>query len=247
MTTTGLLLVSGAGFLAGAVNGVAGGGSLISFPALLAVGYGSVPANVTNQVAVLPGYLGGSIAYREELQGQGPRIRTLGLTSAAGGLLGSLLLLVSPEAVFRQLVPFLILLSCALLAAQPLLARLVQRSGAGGSRRSLLAAQLSVSVYGGYFGAGLGIMMLALLGSFLRDDLHRVNALKGVLSLVIGLASAAFFALFGPVAWTAAGVMAVASLVGGQLGVKVARRVGATTLRTVVVLFGIAVAIQLMR
>jgi uncharacterized protein len=238
------VLLAGAGFAAGAVNAIAGGGSLISFPALLAAGYGSVTANVTNAVAVLPGYLGGSVAYRRELEGQRRRVLELSATTAVGGLLGAWLLIVSPAGVFRAIVPFLILGSCALLAAQPALARLVKPGEGHGLRGH--AAAFVASIYGGYFGAGLGILLLAVLGLTLHDSLQRLNALKGLLSLVIGLAAVAYFALFGPVAWGPAAVMAVASLAGGQAGVAVARRLKPGPLRALIVAFGVTVAIVLL-
>ena len=241
-----LALLAGAGLLAGAVNAVAGGGSLISFPALLAVGYPSVPANVTNNVALLPGYVGGTLAYRRELSGQRRRARALGATSAAGGLAGAVLLDVSPPGVFEAIVPFLILLSCALLVAQPAAARVVERRGHQGRPAAVHAGTLLAAIYGGYFGAGLGIMLLAVLGAFLPDDMQRLNALKGLLSLVISAVAVVYFALFGPVAWAAAAIMAVASLVGGQTGVRLARRMSAGTLRWVVVVFGVSVAVVLL-
>jgi uncharacterized protein len=241
-----LALLGAAGLLAGAVNAVAGGGSLISFPALLAVGYPSVPANVTNNVALLPGYVGGTLAYRRELAGQGPRARRLGATSAVGGLGGAVLLNVSPPGVFEAIVPFLILLSCALLIAQPAASRAVERRGHQGRPALVHAGTLLAAVYGGYFGAGLGIMLLAVLGAFLPDDLQRLNALKGLLSLVISAVAVVYFALFGPVAWAAAAVMAVTSLAGGQAGVRLARRLSAATLRWVVVVFGVTVAVALL-
>ena len=241
-----LALLGGAGLLAGGVNAVAGGGSLISFPALLAVGYPSVPANVTNNVALLPGYVGGTLAYRRELAGQGGRARRLGATGAAGGLGGAVLLNVSPPGVFEAIVPFLILLSCALLVAQPAASRAVERSGQQGRPGLVHAGTFLAAVYGGYFGAGLGIMLLAVLGAFLPDDLQRLNALKGLLSLVISAVAVVYFALFAPVAWAAAAVMAVTSLAGGQLGVRLARRLSATALRWLVVAFGTAVAAVLL-
>jgi uncharacterized membrane protein YfcA len=245
-TALELVLLGGAGLLAGAVNAVAGGGSLISFPALLAVGYPSVTANVTNNVALLPGYVGGTLAYRRELSGQGGRARRLGVTSAAGGLGGAVLLDVSPPGVFEAIVPFLILLSCALLVVQPAASRAVQRGGHQGRPAFVHAGTFLAAVYGGYFGAGLGIMLLAVLGAFLPDDLQRLNALKGLLSLVISAVAVVYFALFGPVAWAAAAVMAVTSLAGGQSGVRLARRLSATTLRWVVVAFGTVVAVVLL-
>ena len=244
-----LVLLAVAGLAAGAVNAVAGGGSLISFPALLAAGLPSVTANVTNAVAVLPGYLGGTIAYRRELEGQRDRAVALGATSIVGAVAGAALLIVSPEDVFEAIVPFLILGACALLAAQPALSRRLRPPSAGGrAHRSprLHAATFAGAVYGGYFGAGLGIMLLAVLALGLDDELQRLNALKGLLSFVIGAASVAFFVAFGPVRWGAAVVMAVAAFAGGHVGVAVARRLPADVLRGLVVAFGVAVSIWLL-
>jgi uncharacterized protein len=241
-----IALLGGAGFLAGAVNAVAGGGSLISFPALLAVGQPAVTANVTNAVAVVPGYLGGTIGYRRELQGQRRRAIGLAATSIIGAVCGAILLLVTSEALFKAIVPFLVLFSAALLAAQPALKKLTRGPPRGSEHTIRLhAMNLAAAVYGGYFGAGLGIMLLAVLGLSIDDDLQRLNALKGLLSLVIGLVAAAYFAIFGPVQWDAAAVMAVTSLGGGQAGVLVARRLDDRVLRWVVVAFGTAVGIAL--
>lgn len=244
-----IVLLVVAGLAAGAVNAVAGGGSLISFPALLAAGLPSVAANVTNAVAVLPGYLGGTIAYRRELEGQRRRAIALGATSAVGAVLGAWLLIISPESLFEAIVPFLILAACGLLAAQPLLSRKLRPpSREGGAPRSprLHAAAFASAVYGGYFGAGVGIMLLAVLALTLDDELQRLNALKGLLSFVIGLASVAYFVAFGPVRWGAAAVMAVATFAGGHLGVAVARRLPATVLRGLVITFGVVVSVWLL-
>jgi hypothetical protein len=225
------------------VNAVAGGGSLISFPALLAVGYPSVTANVTNSVAVLPGYLGGSIGYRRELEGQRGRLLALTPTCVAGSAAGAALLLVGSDKAFEAIVPFLILFACALLAAQPLFKRIVPRPS---GPVPLHAMQFLAAVYGGYFGAGLGIMLLAVLEFSIEDDLQRLNALKGLLSFVIGAVAAVSFALFGPVKWGAAAITAAASLGGGQAGVVVARRLPANVLRGLVVAFGVGVAVVLL-
>ena len=241
-----IALLAGGGFLAGAVNAVAGGGSLISFPALLAVGNPAVAANVTNSVAVVPGYLGGTIGYRRELAGQRGRAVGLALSSIAGAVAGAALLLVSSEKTFKAIVPFLVLFSAALLAAQPLLSRYSRKAGGGGEHTLRLhAMNFAAAVYGGYFGAGLGIMLLAVLGLSLKDELQRLNALKGLLSLVIGLVAATYFALFGPVQWGDAAIMAVTSLVGGQVGVVLARRLDDKVLRWLVVAFGTGVGIAL--
>lgn len=230
------VLLIAAGFGAGAVNAVAGGGSLLSFPALLAVGLPPVAANVTNMVAVLPGYAGGSVAYREELRGQGGRVRVLGLVSAVGAAVGAVLLLVGDEDVFEALAPWLILAACAGLALRP----------AARVRRGLPALVALAAVYGGYFGAGLGIMLLAVLRALVDDSLQRLNALKGVLSLVIAVVGALVVAVFGPVAWGPAAAMAGASLAGGHLGVGLARRLPEPALRWGIVAFGVGVAIALL-
>jgi hypothetical protein len=243
-----LVLLAAAALGAGAVNAVAGGGSLISFPALLAAGYPPVTANVTNAVAVVPGYLGGSVAYRDELRGQGGRARALGVTAAIGSLAGAALLLALPASVFEVAAPVLILVSCALLALQPRLSRALgpqRRAALHEGRIATHSAIFAAAVYGGYFGAGLGVLLLAVLAFLVDDDLQRLNALKGVLSLVVGVAGALFFALFGPVAWPAAAVMAVGSYVGGHSGVSVARRLPAAALRGGVVVLGTAVAVVL--
>lgn len=247
MDTGTVALLAAAGFGAGAVNAVAGGGSLISFPALLAAGYPSIAANVTNSVALLPGYLGGSLAYRRELAAQGRRIRVLAPTSALGAAAGAVLLLVSPAALFEAIVPWLILAACLLLALQPRAAAIARRHGDDARSGVVLHATLfAAALYGGYFGAGLGIVLLALLGVLLPDELQRLNALKGVLSLLIAAVSAAGFALFGPIAWDAALIVGGACLLGGGVGVRVARRLPAPLLRGVVIAFGASVAIVLL-
>jgi uncharacterized membrane protein YfcA len=278
-----LLLLAAAALLAGAVNAVAGGGSLLSFPALLAVGLPAITANVTNAVALTPGYFGGTLGYRRELSGQRRRIVALGAISAVGAVVGAFLLLVSSPELFERIVPFLIFLACGLLALQTRLARLVRASRAGdggpapgdpepgnpgpggpepgdpapdgpaagpaGTDRHtgpLLATQFLAAVYGAYFGAGVGIMMLAILGIFLTDSLQRLNALKGLLSFLVNLIAAVYFALLAEVSWVAVAVMAVASLLGGQLGVLLARRLNDQVLRWLVIAFGVAVGLRLL-
>lgn len=253
LSPVGVALLAVGATLAGAVNAVAGGGSLISFPTLLAVGYPALTANVTNTVALCPGYVGGTIGYRAELTGQRQRVVTLSVISVVGALAGSALLLVSSPELFERIVPYLILLGCALLAAQDRLAGLVRRRGGhvapgdGWMRWApLLGLQFVAAVYGAYFGAGLGIMMLAILGIFIADALQRLNALKGAMSLVINVVGAVYFALFAEVVWLAVAVMAVASLVGGRVGVAMARRLNDRALRWLVIVFGVGVAIRLM-
>ena len=235
-----LALLGAAGLLAGMVNAVAGGGSLISFPALLAVGYSPLAANVTNIVAMLPGYGGSALAYRSDLSRQRHRARALGVAGAVGGAVGAGLLLVSPAALFETLVPFLVLAACALLAVQPLIP-----SADGGEDRSGTTAMVGLaSVYGGYFGAALGVVLLAILGLMTSEGIQSANGLKAALSLMIGLVSAAMLAVLGPVAWLPAGLMAVASLVGGRVGGAFARRLPADVLRWTVVAIGTAIAVR---
>ena len=245
-----VLLLAVAGLAAGLVNAVAGGGSLLSFPALLAVGYPSVEANVTNTVALFPGYLGSVLGGRRELAGQGRRIRALAAVSVVGAVGGAVLLLTTPGEVFRAVVPFLILLACALLLAQPRLAKVVQSRSRESAAEHGVVLQVTVllaAVYGSYFGAGLGVLLLGLLGVFLVETLQRVNALKNVLSLVINTVALVAFGVFGPVVWSAALVVALSSLVGGFAGARVARRIPAKLLRALVVVYGVVVAIALLR
>jgi len=246
--TVGLL--AGAGLLAGGVNAVAGGGSLISFPALLAAGYPAVTANVTNTVALFPGYAGSVAGGRPELQGNAPTVKVLGATGVLGGICGAVLLLTTPGEVFEAVVPFLILLACALLVAQPWLAKQVQRRGDGRPRSAhspvMLLAVLLSAVYGAYFGAGLGVLLLGVLGVFLAEPLRRINALKNVSSLVINTVALVAFGLFGPVAWEAVLVIALTALAGGFLGAKIASRLPSTLLRVIVVVYGVVVSVVLL-
>ena len=236
-----------AAFVAGAINAVAGGGSLVSFPALVAAGYAPKTANVTNSVALWPGYLGGSFGYRGELRRQRRRIVALTAPSVAGALAGSFILLATPASVFDFIVPFLILFACGLMALQDQLARFAQTyrlaSASEDSVPVLLhASTFFLAVYGAYFGAGLGIMTLAVLGVLLPDDIQRSNALKGLLSALINAVAVAYFAVFGPVEWIPAAIMAAGALAGGYLGVGVARRLGRTPLRVAVISYGVLVA-----
>lgn len=248
-TAVDLLVVLVAAFLSGAVNAVSGGGSLIAFPAMLAVGQGVVAANVATTIGLVPGYLGGSVAYRRELEGQGGRFRLLSITSVLGGIGGAVLLLISSEHTFDLVVPWLVFLSAGLLAAQPALAALVRRRlGQEGRRHSvaLHGSVLACALYGAYFGAGLGVMLLAALGAFVRDTLQRLNALKGLLSFVINAVATVLFAIFADVPWAATGVLAVGALLGGHFGVGLARRLGDRTLRWLTVVFGVVVGIVLL-
>jgi uncharacterized membrane protein YfcA len=237
-----------AGLGAGALNALAGGGTLITFPALTAVGLTAVVANVTNTVALCPGYVGATLAQRGDLRGQGRRLAVLLPAGVAGGALGAWILLHSEERLFRALVPWLILLATALLACQqPLRAWIARRTAAGGPRAAPGAGAASLpvglgAVYGGYFGAGLSVVVLAALAVVLDDTLTRLNALKQALALGINVAAALVFAAAGPVDWTLAAVVAAGALIGGALGGRLARRVSAATLRWSIVVLGVVVA-----
>lgn len=253
-------LVGGAGLAAGAVNAIAGGGTLITFPALLAVGLPPVVANITSSVGLVAGYAGGSLGYRRELAGQGARVRALVPVAVVGGLAGAVVLLVTPAEAFRVAVPFLVLLACGLLAAQPRLARIVADRRAAREAEApegatataadtgwdVRAGVLVSSVYGSYFGAGLGVLLLGVLGVLVKDGLQRLNALKGLLSLIVNAVGVAVFVFSGRVEWPVAIVLGVAAWVGGLLGVRLARVLPAKVLRIAVVLLGVTVAVVLL-
>jgi uncharacterized membrane protein YfcA len=248
-TLLDLVLLGLAAVAGGAVNALAGGGTLITFPALIAVGVPALNANLTNTIALVPGYLGGAVAQRADLSGQRQRVLAAALPAAAGGLVGAGLLLWTGATLFEALVPWLILASTALLAAEPWLKRLVvrrleppsseERPRLGG----LSVAAFAGAVYGGYFGAGLGIILLALFSLVLPESLRRVNALKQTVSLLANGAAAVVFAASGGVVWSAAAVMAVGALLGGSLGGRFAGRVRADVLRAVIVALGLAVTV----
>ncbi len=250
MTPSGfdLLLVGLAAIAGGAVNALAGGGTLITFPMLTAVGVPAVAANVTNTVALCPGYLGATMAQWNDLRGQRQRLWLLVPAGIVGGIVGGILLLSTGERVFRALVPFLILLASGLLAAQdPLRAWVVRRTGqAGPSVDSERWAALPVglaAIYGGYFGAGLSVIVLAVLGLALDDSLTRLNGLKQAIALSVNVAAAIFFLFSGQVVWLAALVMAGGALLGGVLGGRLAGKIQPVILRRVVVTIGVAVAV----
>jgi uncharacterized membrane protein YfcA len=242
-------LLALAGFAAGVVNAIAGGGSLLSFPALLLTGMPPVAANATNTVAIWPGTVSSAWAYRRLIAEERRRAWVLAWPSLGGGLAGSVLLLHTPERAFRAVVPWLILFAAALLVAQGPVARWVARRVPSEGDRvpaALWIAQLLVAVYGGYFGAGIGILMLAAMAVFLPDTLQHANALKVLLSLLINGIAAAYFLAAGPVHLPEAGLMASAALGGGWLGAHLAQRLPATILRGAVVAYAVAVAVRLL-
>jgi uncharacterized membrane protein YfcA len=242
----GLVLL--AAFVAGAVNAVAGGGSLLTFPVLLGVGFDPVPASITNTLGLMPGYLGGAHAYRAEIADQRARVRALVAPAGLGAVTGAALLLRSPASVFEALVPFLVLLAAVMLALQPRVSAWVasRPRRAEGLPPLLLVVTFLGGVYGAYFGGALGVILLAALGSVLADDLQRVNGVKSLLSVVINGVAVVIFVFSPHVHWSTVAVMAVGSLAGGRLGAGYARRLGASQLRTVVVTVAVAVAVVLL-
>ena len=244
-----LPLLALAAFLAGAVNALAGGGSLLSFPALIAAGLTPLAANVTNAVALWPGYAGSVLGFRPELDGQAARLRGFVADAVVGAAAGSFLLLALPAEAFDLVVPALVLLATALLALQPRLARRLRDQGAGAARGHTVALHASVvaaATYGAYFGGGLGVVLLAVLGLFVADTLTRLNATKSVLSLLINTVALVAFALFGPVDWGAVAVMAPASILGGVSGARLARVLPPERLRVAVVVVGTLVGVALL-
>ena len=242
------LLVVGAGFLGGGVNALAGGGTLLTYPALLAAGLPPVLANTTSSVGLLTGYAGGSLAYRRELEGQRSRATRLIASAVVGAVVGAVLLLSVDAGAFEVVVPYLVLLACGLLACQPRLASWLRSRGTAGEH-PLWVAQVLIgagAVYGTFFGAGLGVVMLAVLGLLVADDLQRLNALKGVLSLVINAVGALLFVVTGHVRWSAAALLALGAFAGATLGVALARRLPPNGIRAGVVVAGVAVAVVLL-
>ena len=240
------LIIAGAALIAGFVNSLAGGGTLISFPILTALGVPAVGANATNTVALLPGFVGGLVAQRRDLAGQRSRLWLAVPGSALGGVAGGVLLLWSGERMFLQVVPWLILLASALIAAQDPIRRWLASRTVSGDRshaEARIAVPLAIaSIYGGYFGAGLSVIVLAGLGLVVNDTLTRLNALKQVVSLTISIAVGIFFAWSGAIIWPVALIMAAGAFVGGTLGGLLAARINPALLRRIVVVLGVTVS-----
>jgi uncharacterized protein len=242
-------VLAGAGFAAGVVNAMAGGGSLLSFPALLLTGMPSVEANATNTLANLPGTLSAAWAYRRFIVEERRRTALLAIPSALGGLAGSVLLLHTSERAFAAVVPWLILFACALLTLQGRVARLLVRAVPSSEAHVpwvLLVIQFFIAVYGGYFGAGIGILMLASMAIFLPDTLQHANGIKLLLASLLNAIAAVYFLHAGAVHLPEATLMAVASTLGGYAGARVAQRLAPTLLRGLVVAYGVTVALVLL-
>ncbi len=242
------LLAGLAAMAAGAVNALAGGGTLITFPMLTFLGIPAVAANVTNTVALCPGYLGATLAQMKDLKTQTRRLWFFVPASIVGGVVGGVLLLGTGEKLFRSIVPWLILLAAVLLAVADPVRNWVLRRVGGAPEAVRMDAWAVVpvglaAVYGGYFGAGLSVIVLAVLGLMLNDSLTRLNALKQAISFSVNTAAAIFFLFSGKVIWPVALVMMVFALIGGTLGGKLAGKIKPETLRRVVVVIAVIVAI----
>ncbi|MFP5281905.1 MAG: sulfite exporter TauE/SafE family protein [Actinomycetes bacterium] len=255
MTWLELLALLGAGAAAGLINTVVGSGTLVTFPTLLALGVPPVTANVSNSVGLTPGSLSGALATRPELAGQRSRVLRLGSASLIGGIVGAVLLLRLPPAAFDAIVPALIGLGCLLVVVQPVLSRRLaarrERLGVGtGSAygpAGLWLAVLLTGVYGGYFGAAQGVLLIAVMGIGLAETLPRINAVKNVLALIVNGIASLVFVFVAEVDWTAAGLIAVGSVLGAQVGGRVGRRLPPLLYRVVIVAVGVAAIVNLLR
>jgi uncharacterized membrane protein YfcA len=251
MDPLALILLAVASFLSGAVNAVAGGGTLIAFPALIAYGLSPLVANVTSKVAIWPGTVGGSLAYRSEIRDRKRRVVLLAIPSVLGAVAGSVLLLATSQQLFNAIVPFLVIFASVLLAVDRPLSRIAVRAGMAATSTerippALYIAMFFVGTYGGYFGAGLGILILSAMSILAPDDIQHANAVKGILAMVNNFVAILVFSVFGPVQWLEAGVMAVFAIVGGYLGVGLARRLPAARLRMLIVAWGLIVGFKLL-
>jgi len=243
-----ILALLGGGLTAGAVNAIAGGGSLITFPLLVAIGLPGVAANVSNALSVAPGYLASVVGSRPDLVGQERRIRSIIPTIVAGALCGSGLLLLTPRSVFDFVVPFLLLLAAGMMAFQGRLRSLAGHPRDNSPRKSFLFVQLVVflcGLYGGYFNAAMGLLLIAALSLVLDEPLRRIGALKNVFSAVVGVTTVVTYSVFGPVNWAVVGVLGPATVVGGFAGAKIARRLPSEVLRWTIVGFAVVVAVVL--
>jgi uncharacterized membrane protein YfcA len=239
------LAVFVAGIGAGTINTVVGSGTLLTFPVLLGIGYAPVVANVSNTIGLVPGSVSGALGYRRELAGQRDHAVALGIAATVGGITGAVLLLVLPASAFKAIVPVFILLALVLIVLQPRLARMIEPEPGrpeAGHRLAAMVAVLASGVYGGYFGAAQGILLLAILGILVHDDLHRANALKNVLAGLVNLVAALVFIAVAEVAWTPVVLIAGGSVIGAQLGARFGRRLPPAALRALVIAVG-AVAI----
>ncbi len=247
MTLFEIAMLFLAGTAAGTINTVVGSGSLITFPTLLAFGYTPITANMTNNMGVLPGAISGAFAYRRELRDQWPRVIKLSLFSLFGGLGGALLLLRLPPAAFKAIVPVLILLACLLVILQPWLRKRTAHLQVKSRRSDIIrtGGVFLTGLYGGYFGAAQGVLLMALLGMVIDEGIQRLNAMKNVLAAVANGSAALVFIVRGGINWEAAGIIAVGAIIGAQLGARIGRRLPPRVYRAVIVIVGLTAFFKL--
>lgn len=246
-----MLVIVLAGMGAGAINSLVGSGTLITFPTLVTLGFPPVTATMSNAIGLVAGGVSGTLGYRKELAGQWRRLRWQIPASVTGAMIGAFLLLHLPERVFTQIVPVLLVAALALVIAGPRIQAFARRRAEAAGRSAdhvssvrmaaLVLGSFAVGIYGGYFTAAQGILLIALMGALLPDDIQRMNAAKNLLSLLVNIVAAVAFTLvaFDRVSWTAAGLIAVGSLVGGWLGARYGRRLSPAALRAVIVVVGL--------
>jgi uncharacterized membrane protein YfcA len=249
LTLLEAVAVLAAGVAAGTINTVVGSGTLITFPVLLAVGYAPVTANVSNTIGLVPGSVSGAIGYRRELAGQRSRALALGACSLTGGIAGAIALLVLPDDLFETIVPVFIAIALVLIVFQPALARRLdarreRRRPHGGPATG--GGVFIAGVYGGYFGAAQGILLLSILGLTLPESLQRINALKNVLATIVNAVAGLIFVFAAHVAWLPVALIAGGSAVGGQLGATYGRRLPPHALRAIIVVVGIVAIVRLL-
>jgi uncharacterized protein len=256
LTLIEIVAIAAAGVAAGTINTIVGSGTLITFPTLLAFGQPPVVANISNNIGLVPGGISGTIGYRRELSGQRARMRRLAPMSLLGGITGALLLLVLPAAAFAAIVPVLLGIAVVLVIVQPrmkaALARRKERRGSGSEdgrihRLVVQAGVYATGVYGGYFGAAQGVLLVGLLGVLIPESLQRINAAKNVLSLVVnGVSTAVFMTVaFDQINWQVVALIAVGSLIGGVIGARVGRRLPPRLLRAIIVVVGTVAIVKI--
>jgi hypothetical protein len=242
-------VIFAAGMAAGTINTVVGSGTLITFPTLIAFGYAPVTANVSNTIGLVPGSVSGAVGYRDELSGQRERVLTLGAAAVCGGTLGSILLLILPASAFKAIVPFFIGVALVLILLQKQINRALgdrRRAAGEGVPLGAVAGAFACGIYGGYFGAAQGILMMSVLGLSINDSLQRLNAVKVITTGLTNLVAGVVFVIAAHIAWDVAGLIAGGSIIGGVLGARYGRRLSPTALRALIVVVGIVAIVRLL-
>lgn len=248
MSILEIAAIFAAGIVAGTINTVVGSGTLFTFPVLLAFHYAPVTANIANTLGLVPGSAAGAVGYRRELSGQGRRMALVGVFSLSGGIIGAILLLTLPASAFKAIVPVFIVIALVLIVFQTRINWWLERRGAARGHQPgplALAAVFAGGIYGGYFGAAQGILLLAIFGLSIDDELQRLNAIKVVATGAVNLVGGIVFVIAAHVAWAPAGLIAGGSIVGGVIGARLGRRLSPRVLRGVIVVVGVVAFVQL--